>query len=455
MDILIKAGQLILSLSLLVLIHEFGHFIFAKIFKTKVEKFYLFFNPWFSLFKVKKGDTEFGIGWLPLGGYCKISGMIDESMDKEQLSKPPQPWEFRSKPSYQRLLIMLGGVVFNFVAAFFIYSMILFTWGDKYLPSENVKYGISCDTLATDLGLRDGDIIHSVGNKKVEDFRKILPEMIYTKNKTVQVSRNGQSLDIQLPVDFISQFIERKRQFESEQGEDYDFISFGIPFYIGSFNPGSAGEKAGLRIDDKIIGFNNEEILHFQQFRNKMLTYEDETLLVTVDRNGELIDFSVSLDESRQIGAYWYKNDPNTELEKLFILKEVEYSFFASFPAGLKRGKETISSYLKDLRLIFTPKTKAYKSLGGFIAIGNIFPSSWDWYRFWSMTALISIMLAVLNLLPIPALDGGHVIFLVFEIITGKKPADKFLEYAQIVGMILLLALVIFANGNDILKLFR
>jgi len=455
MDILIKAGQLILSLSLLVLIHEFGHFIFARMFKTRVEKFYLFFNPWFTLFKFKKGETEFGIGWLPLGGYCKISGMIDESMDKEQLKQAPQPWEFRSKPSYQRLLIMLGGVVFNFIAAFFIYSMILFTWGDKYLPTENVKYGISCDTLATDLGFRDGDIILSVGDKKVDDFQKILPEMIYTKTKTVQVRRNGQSLNIQLPTDFISQFIERKRHFEEIQGQDYNFISFGIPFIIGKFKPGSVGEKAGLRIGDKIVGFNNEEILHFQQFRNKLDAFKEKNLIVTVDRNSEIIDYPLTLDETREIGAYWYENDLNSEIDKIFGLKEVKYSFFGSFPAGIKRGKDTISSYLKDLRLIFTPKTKAYKSLGGFIAIGNIFPSNWDWYRFWSMTALISIMLAVLNLLPIPALDGGHVIFLIFEIITGKKPADKFLEYAQIVGMILLLALVVFANGNDILKLFR
>ncbi|MFC2118842.1 RIP metalloprotease RseP [Bacteroidota bacterium] len=449
LQVLIKAGQLILSLSILVLLHEFGHFIFAKIFKARVEKFYLFFNPWFSLFKIKKGETEFGVGWLPLGGYCKISGMIDESMDKEQLSKPPQPYEFRSKPSYQRLLIMLGGVLFNFITAFLIYSMILFTWGNEYLPTDNAKYGIYCDTLATDMGFRNGDIILSVDNKHVEDFRGIFEELIYNEVKTVQVKRNGKNFDVPIPEDFVSQFLERRSYYKSNVSKDpYFFFRPELPFIIGEFGDDSVGEKAGLEIGDKIVGFNDEPVKGFYHFGSKLANVSAQNSKITVERNGEFIQYSLTFDESMKIGA-WADNSKFLETETK------EYGFFASIPAGIKQGSQSISNYLKDIKLIFTPKTKAYKSLGGFIAIGNIFPDTWDWMTFWTMTALLSIMLAVLNLLPIPALDGGHVLFLVFEIITGRKPADKFIEYAQIVGMLLLLALVLFANGNDIIKLFR
>ena len=455
MEIIIKAGQLLLSLSILVLLHEFGHFIFARLFRTRVEKFYLFFNPWFTLFKIKKGETEFGIGWLPLGGYCKIAGMIDESMDKEQMKKPPQPYEFRAKPAWQRLIIMLGGVFFNFLAAFFIYSMVLFTWGDKYTPTANVKYGIICDTLATDMGFRNGDFILSVDNNEVEDFSKIIPEIIYNNAETVQVNRNGRMLDVSIPEDFISQFIERRRYLDSNFPTYINFIDKGIPFFVKKFNEGSVGEEAGLKVGDRVVGLNGAQVLFFQEFFMKISKVKSRDIVVSVNRNGELLDFPISLNDDMLIGAYWFDKDLESELDDLFSRETLKYGFFASFPAGIKRGTETISSYLKDLKLIFSPKTKAYKSLGGFIAIGNIFPAQWDWRAFWLMTALISIMLAVLNLLPIPALDGGHVIFLIFELITGKKPADKFLEYAQIAGMILLLALVVFANGNDIIKLFR
>ena len=449
MEILIKAGQLILSLSILVLLHEFGHFIFAKIFKARVEKFYLFFNPWFSLFKIKKGETEFGVGWLPLGGYCKISGMIDESMDKEQMSKPPEPHEFRSKKGYQRLLIMLGGVLFNFLTAFFIYSMILFTWGETYLPTDNAKHGIYCDTLATDMGFRNGDIILSIDNKHVEDFTDIFVELLYNEVTSIQVKRNGRKVDVSIPNDFVSQYLERRNYYKENVSKDYNFIVPEYPFIVGDFSEDSVGENAGLEKGDKIIALNDEEISGFNHFSTKLGKFDGNTVKISVDRKGEIIDYSLTLSENRKIEVF------AESMGNIIDLETKEFGFFASIPAGIKKGSQSISNYLKDIKLIFSPKTKAYKELGGFIAIGNIFPDTWDWFRFWQMTALLSIMLAVINLLPIPALDGGHVLFLVFEIITGRKPADKFLEYAQIVGMILLLALVLFANGNDIIKLFR
>jgi regulator of sigma E protease len=445
MDIVIKAAQLLLSLSLLVIIHEFGHFIFARLFKTRVEKFYLFFNPWFSLFKIKRGDTEYGVGWLPLGGYVKISGMIDESMDKEAMKLPPQPWEFRAKPSGQRLLIMLGGVMFNVLFAFFIYSMILFAWGEKYLPTANVKYGIICDSLALDLGLQHGDKILTIDNHKVEDFHDVIPEIVYKGAKTIQVDRNGQLAEVPIPTSFVSQFIETSRKSKGKSG----FIYYAYPFVVRDFSQGYPAKESGIQINDRIVGINDIDLPYFDLFVMEIKNHAGDSVLIQVDRNGERLSFPMVIPEDARIGAF------PTDPKSFFDLKEIEYGFFASFPAGVKKGVQTISSYLKDLKLIFNPETKAYKSLGGFIAIGNIFPAAWNWQVFWNMTAFLSIMLAVLNILPIPALDGGHVFFLGFEIITGKKPNDRFMEVAQIVGMLLLLALVLYANGNDIVRLFQ
>lgn len=445
MVILIKATQLLLSLSILVIIHEFGHFIFARLFKTRVEKFYLFFNPWFSLFKTKRGDTEYGIGWLPLGGYVKISGMIDESMDKEAMKLPPQPWEFRSKPSGQRLLIMLGGVVFNILAAFLIYSMILFAWGEQYLPTQNAKYGIICDTLALNMGLQHGDKILTVDNHAVENFRDIVPEIVYKHAKSIQVDRNGSLVNIPVPATFTSDYIEFARKYKNKR----DFIYFAYPFVVAGFSQGYPAEKAGILVDDRIVGINGMDLPYFNLFVTELQKHVGDSVIINVDRNGEKLTFPIVVSKDSRIGVVAKK--PLT----FFELKDIRYGFFASFPAGVKKGVEMISSYLQDLKLIFNPETKAYKSLGGFIAIGNIFPSIWDWHAFWNMTAFLSIMLAVLNILPIPALDGGHVFFLGFEIITGKKPNDRFMEIAQIVGMLLLLALVLYANGNDIVRLFQ
>lgn len=444
LSVLIKVAQLLLSLSILVIIHEFGHFTFAKLFKTRVEKFYLFFNPWFSLFKFKKGETEYGLGWLPLGGYVKISGMIDESMDKEQMSKEPQPWEFRSKSSIQRLLIMLGGVLFNVLFAFLVYAMVLFAWGESYLPTQSVKYGIICDSLALDMGLQHGDKVLSVDDQHIEKFNDITPALIYDDAKSIQVDRNGERVNVSVPEDFVNKYIEELSRYKEGQS----FISVAFPFIADHFPDDSQAQKMGLQIDDEIVGINGKELPYFGLVKHELENHIGEAITLNVMRGGQELGLETRVDELGRIGVF-----PKTP-EFFFEFSKKEYGFFESFPVGVVKGVGMIKSYLKDLKLVFTPKTKAYKELGGFIAIGNIFPDKWDWFTFWYMTAFLSIMLAVLNLLPIPALDGGHVMFLIIEMITGRKPGDKFMEYAQIVGMFMLLALVLYANGNDIIKLF-
>lgn len=439
--VLIKAAQLILSLSLLVIIHEFGHFLFARIFKTRVEKFYLFFDPWFSLFKVKKGDTEYGVGWLPLGGYVKISGMIDESMDKEAMKLPPQPHEFRSKKSWQRLLIMVGGVVMNFVLAFIIYIGILYAWGEQYLPTANVKYGIEVDSVGMQIGLRNGDKILSVDDVQVENFFKVIPTVILDKASAIQVERDGQKVDVEISDADLALLIKSKGVISYRVPFDYKIVKFAKP---------SAAKEAGLEVGDQIIGLNNQKYEYSDQFATTLRDNIGKEVILNALRGGQEMSFSMIVPETGMLGIQREQN-----LEKIFEFKTIKYGLIESIPAGFNKGINTINDYLKQFKLIFSPKTKAYESLGGFIAIGNIFPGMWNWYSFWSMTAFLSIILGVMNLLPIPALDGGHVMFLLFEMITGRKPGDKFMEYAQIVGMVLLLSLVIYANGNDIFKLFK
>lgn len=440
--VLIKAAQLVLSLSLLVIIHEFGHFLFARLFKTRVEKFYLFFDPWFSLFKVKKGDTEYGIGWLPLGGYVKISGMIDESMDKEAMKLPPQPHEFRSKKTWQRLLIMIGGVVMNFILAFIIYIGILYAWGEQYLPTENVKYGIEVDSVGEKIGLMNGDKILSVGNQKVENFQKIIPTVLLDEAKNIQVERNGQKIDVEISDEDVALLIKGK-----------GVISFRIPFNykIAKIGKNSAAQTAGLNVGDQILGLNDQKYEFDDQFKATLKDGIGKSVTVNVLRNGKEMNIQMTVPETGMLGIQLEAPD----IEKLFEFRTIKYGLFESIPAGISKGISTISDYLKQFKLIFSPKTKAYESLGGFIAIGNIFPGAWNWFSFWNMTAFLSIILGVMNLLPIPALDGGHVMFLLFEMITGRKPGDKFMEYAQIAGMVLLLTLVLYANGNDLFKLFK
>ncbi len=440
MEILIKASQLLLSLSILVVFHEFGHFIAAKIFKTRVEKFYLFFDPWFSLFKFKKGETEYGVGWLPLGGYVKISGMIDESMDKEQMAQPPQPFEFRSKPAWQRLIIMLGGVSVNILLAIGIYIVTLSIWGEQYLPTSEVRYGITVDSLGYEMGLRNGDIIKTVNNKPVDDFSKIPAEIILEKAKTIQVKRDGADLEINVPEGFISKLIKSKSP---------DFINVRIPFEVAEFATSSPARDAGMKKGDKVIALDTIPAMYFDQFKSGIKQFSNKQVNIHVIRNTDTLALPVKVTENGTIGVG--TKPPTT----YFKLKEHKYNIVQAVPAGTVKAFKGVSNYLQQLKLLFSPEVKAYESVGGFITIGSIFPAEWDWQAFWSLTAFLSIMLAILNVLPIPALDGGHVMFLFYEIITGRKPSDKFMEYAQIVGMVLLFALLIFANGNDVLKLIR
>ncbi|MFA5817720.1 MAG: RIP metalloprotease RseP [Bacteroidales bacterium] len=442
MTILIKILQFVMSLSILVIIHELGHFVLAKLFKTRVEKFYLFFDPWFSLFKYKKGDTEYGIGWLPLGGYVKISGMIDESMDKEQMKQPPQPYEFRSKTSWQRLLIMTGGVIFNFISAMLIYVFVLFAWGETYLPTANVKYGIVTDSVGYEIGLRNGDKILTVDNRHVENFLEITTDIVLNNRKTIQVERDGQVLNIEIPKEYIPKMLKGKGQI------DYR-TPFG-PFVVGAYGKESPGKAAGVLLGDQLIGLDDKRFIYFDEFRKYLFENKDRPLVLNLLRKGENLNIPVTPNSSGLLGI-----NPSVSLDQIFDLKTIKYGFLQSFPAGIDKGFKTIADYLKQFKLIFSKNTKAYESLGGFITIGSIFPGVWDWQLFWNLTAFLSIILAVINILPIPALDGGHVMFLLFEVITGRKPSDKFLEYAQIAGMILLLSLLVFANGNDILRLIR
>lgn len=438
-EVLIKALQLILSLSILVIIHEFGHFFFARLFKTRVEKFYLFFNPWFSVFKKKIGETEYGLGWLPLGGYVKISGMIDESFDKEQLNQPPQPYEYRSKKSWQRLLIILGGILFNIILAFVIYSMVLYTWGEKYLPNSEVKYGIMVDSLGQSIGLKNGDHLLSLDHKPIDNFRKVHHDILLNDVKTIQVKRNDSVINIILPSSVKAQLIKNP-----------SFIEVRIPFIIDSFVENSEGKAAGLQTGDQFVSINNNPTYFFDEVRNTLNKFKNDTVEIKVLRGQDTVLLSAFIPESGKLGIF-----PLFNLEQFFTLKEINYSFFEAFPAGIVKTFSMLESYVKQFKLLFSPETKAYESIGGFITIGNIFPAEWDWLSFWSMTAFLSIILAFMNFLPIPALDGGHVLFLLYEIITGRKPSDKFLERAQLIGITILFALLIYANANDIIKLFK
>ena len=438
MDVLIKILQLLLSLSILVIFHEAGHFIAAKIFKTRVEKFYLFFNPWFSIFKIRYRGTEYGMGWLPLGGYVKISGMIDESMDKEQMKKPPQPHEFRSKPAWQRLIIMLGGVTVNVILAMVIYIIMLFTWGEQYLPTHEAnKYGITVDSLGMELGLREGDKILADDYKFVEDFQKIPVTLILDEANTIQVERNQKILDVEVPPGFLAKLVKHRNP---------AFISIRFPYIVGEFTENSTAKEAGLKESDKVIALNGDTMFYFQDYLGKIPKFKNESVVLTVIRKNDTLDLPIMVAENGKIGVY------PMPLDHYFHFEEINYNLFQAIPAGIAKGFSGIGSYLKQLRLLFSPEVKAYESVGGFITIGSIFPSVWDWQQFWRLTAFLSIMLAILNVLPIPALDGGHVMFLLYEIIAGRKPNEKFMEYAQIVGMIILFGLLIFANGNDILK---
>lgn len=440
-SVLIKTAQLLLSLSILVVLHELGHFMFARLFKTRVEKFYLFFDPWFSLFKVKKGDTEYGIGWLPLGGYVKISGMIDESMDKEAMKLPPKPYEFRAKPAWQRLLIMLGGVTMNFLFAMVIYIGILYAWGEEFLPTDNAKYGIVVNEVGEQIGLKTGDKILTVDNRYIDNFMKIIPTIVLDDAKTVQVERDGRKVDVEISDSDLALLLKSKAVMAPR-----------VPFkaVVDKFQKDSPGEKAGLQVGDEIKGIDGQVFTYDDEWANAVKSNKGKSVALNIERNGRQIDVPVTISEEGVIG-FLYKN----RFDEFFEFKTVKYGLLESVPAGIAKGYQTTADYLKQFKLLFKKETKAYESLGGFATIGNIFPGKWDWHSFWNMTAFISIILAIMNLLPIPALDGGHVMFLMGEMITGRKPSEKFLEYAQIVGMVLLLVLVLYANANDIIKMIN
>jgi len=441
MTILIRIIQFVLSLSILVIIHEFGHFLMAKLFKTRVEKFYLFFDPWFSLFKVKKGETEYGIGWLPLGGYVKISGMIDESMDKEQMKLPPQPYEFRSKTSWERLLIMTGGVIFNFIFAMLIFIVVLYAWGESYLPTANVKYGIVTDSVGYSVGLRNGDKILSVDNVYIDDFRQLIPDIVLNRRKTIQIDRDGQKLTLDIPKEYTNKILKGKGQIDAR-----------IPFknyLINDFMKESPAKNAGAKIGDEIIGLDGIKFAYNDEYIKYLSENKNKPMVLNLIRNSDSINLKITPNSAGLVGVVRLSSDP------IFEFKTIHYGFFQSIPAGINKGFKTISDYLKQFKLIFSKGSKAYESLGGFITIGKIFPGVWDWNAFWNLTAFLSIILAVMNILPIPALDGGHVMFLLFEVVTGRKPSDKFLEYAQIAGMIIVFSLLILANGNDLLRYLR
>lgn len=439
---LIRALQLILSLSLLVIIHEGGHFFFARLFKIRVEKFYIFFDPWFSLFKYKpkNSDTEYGVGWLPLGGYCKISGMIDESMDTEQMKQPAQPWEFRSKPAWQRLLVMVGGVLMNFLLALFIYSMILFTWGDHYTALSDMTMGMKFNEHAQEIGFRDGDILKSADGKELTRFNMDMIRSI-VEAREVTVLRQGEEKKILLP----------ELSLLDVAKEDPMFVDVFYPNVVDSVLPDGGFAKVGIQKGDSLVAFNGKEMTSWNEFLDNMAELKAKAELekkisaaftLVYSRAGVRDTVDVQTDDKFKVAVIGGLVD--------YKQRTLSYGFFESFPAGVALGVNTLKGYVNDMKYVFTKE--GAKSVGGFATIGSIFPKVWDWQRFWEMTAFLSIILAFMNILPIPALDGGHVLFLLYEIIARRKPSDKFLEYAQMVGMFLLFGMLIWANFNDVLR---
>ena len=438
---LVKALQLILSLSILVLVHEFGHFIFARIFKVRVEKFYLFFDPWFSIFKFKpkNSDTEYGVGWLPLGGYCKISGMIDESMDKEAMAQPPKPYEFRSKPAGQRLMIMVAGVLFNFLLALFIYSMVLFTWGDTFLPLKNVKAGMDYSETFHNVGFQDGDILLKADDTELERFGEDCFRRVLNA-QTVTVLRGGVETVIPIPEDMAQRVMRDKK----------GFASYRFPMVVRELGKTESGESpaavAGLQPGDSIVSINGIVTPSFYEVGEVLAQNKDKDVLVGFYRAGIPQTLTLHTDTAGKMGIY------SVSPFDMYQTVTRKYGFFESFPAGVTLGVNTLKGYVSDMKYVFTKEGAS--SLGGFGTIGSLFPAEWDWHSFWMKTAFLSIILAFMNILPIPALDGGHVMFLLYEVIARRKPSDKFLEYAQVTGMFLLFALLIYANGNDIFRFF-
>ncbi len=436
MEILIKAAQFFLCLSLLVGIHELGHFLMARLFKIRVEKFYIFFDPWFSLFKWKRGETEYGVGWLPLGGYVKIAGMIDESMDKEQMAEPMKPDEFRAKPAWQRLCVMVAGVVMNLILAAVIYIGISYTWGESYISNDEVEWGYNFNEEAEALGFADGDKFISLDGKPIDNIASVVPELLITDSeRVVGVERAGEIMDIRLSLDELVAFRESK-------GYVGMFTPI-MPFIIESTQ--SESSAALLRKGDQIVGIGGESIIDFELYAPKLEALANQTTELAVLRDGETLLLALPISAEGKIGVMTHNP---------FEVSYVHYTLLEAIPAGIRRAGNEIASYWNQLKMIVNPDTKLYKEVGGFIAIGSIFAPEWNWLDFWTKAGLLSIMLAVMNILPIPGLDGGHSLFTLWEMITGRKPGDKFMERVQTVGMLLLIALLLYANGNDLIRLF-
>jgi regulator of sigma E protease len=438
----VKAGQLLLSLSILVILHEFGHYITARWFRCRVEKFFLFFDPWFSIFKRKVGDTVYGIGWLPLGGYVKIAGMIDESMDKEAMKQPAQPWEFRSKPAWQRLIVMLGGVIMNILTAFIIYAVILVVWGDKKVPSSTMKYGVHVgDSTLWKIGFRNGDRIIGVDGNEVYDLTRFKKKLI-TASK-VQIERDGKAMELVLPADFVGQLIENKNQPRKA------FIEPRVPALVYQVSDTSPAYRAGLRKNDRVVGLDSGRFEFFDELADRLQSQKGKSVLLTVNRNGVDTSFPVQVNSEGQIGFYTYRKLEQMDSLGWIKLEVEKYGWLGALPAGIRMTFTELRDYIDQMRTILTPGTGGYKGVGGFKSMGSIFAPVWDWESFWKLTAMLSVILAFMNILPIPALDGGHVLFTLYEIVTRRKPSEKFLEYAQMAGMIILLGLMLYANGND------
>ena len=441
MDIIIKIIQFFLCFTILVGIHELGHFLMARVFKIRVDKFYIFFDLGFSLFKFRRGHTEYGLGWLPLGGYCKIAGMIDESMDKEYQKQPPQPWEFRSKPAWKRFLVMIAGVVMNVVLAVAIYIGVCYTWGDAYFSNEDAKWGYNFNEAGHSLGFRDGDRLVSIDGEAVENPMVFLNSLLITEgDRRVVVERDGEQVELTLP---LAELIAMR------QNKGYEkLLVQRMPFLIDSV---VAPTAAQLLKGDEIVAIESRrtadryEKMDYRDYRSYLQLHAGDTVQLTVLRDGGTLELPVPVSAEGTIGVI---------VQNPYTLRTQTYTFWESIPAGFRRAGDMISSYWEQLKMIVQPKTKMYEELGGFIAIGSIFPSSWDWQDFWLKTAFLSIILAVMNILPIPGLDGGHAIFTFWEMVTGRKVSDKVLEGAQYVGLIIILFLLLYANGNDIYRFF-
>jgi len=435
MNIISIALQLIASLSILVLVHEMGHFLFARLFKVRVDKFYIFFPPWFSLFKFKpkNSHTEYGLGWLPLGGYVKIAGMIDESMDREQMSKPPQPWEFRSQPAWKRLLIMVAGVAFNFLLAILIYAGILFHWGEAYTPMQSVTTGMEFSQTAKNIGFQDGDILLSADGVHLEQFGEATFRQII-ESKEVKVLRGGEIVSVFIPDDFMT------RMLQDKQG----FANYRIPFVVKSVLKDSPAERAGLMSGDSVVAIHGS-VAFVSDCISAFAFHKEEPVLLTIARHGQEKNITIIPDNKGKVGVYM------KTLSDFYPVKKTTYSFFEAIPAGIQKGVKKLTGYVSDMKYVFTKE--GAQSIGGFGMIASLFPYPFDAQAFWEMTALLSVILAFMNILPIPALDGGHVLFLLYEVITRRKPSDRFMEVAQMAGMIFLISLLIYANLNDVFRL--